>query len=99
MDRTLINQELEKFGLMPEEYISFLAHMLENEPPQDIAKADFLTVRFNRDRIEENIDSGKEAVSQDPEAHSYYLEITEKGDFLEMIKEKVLGISYARFLI
>ena len=100
MDRTLINEELEKFGYTPGDYASYLAYLLGNMSPQSAAKLSSLTVRFKRDYTEdENYVAEKGIVHEEEQAHVHYLEITEKGDFLVMIKEWVLGDFYQRFLL
>lgn len=97
MNRQLINEELARFSITENEYISLFVDVLREMPIEDAKKVGSFEISFPRGYIVmENQPDLEEGVILRPEIHTDILKITEQDEFLEKMKELAFGKFYSR---
>lgn len=98
MNRQLINQELERFGIPEDVYVGNFLNLFSLMSLEEAKKVGSVTINFGRSHIAmENQPDLEEGVIMIPEVHTDILRITEQGEFLERMKELAFGEFYSRF--
>jgi hypothetical protein len=93
MDRDLINQELARFGVSEERYISLFVSLLQKIPFSQASTERSMTFYMDREDIFtlEHPDRDKGTVEYEHLEYRDALRITESGEFLERMKKLAFG--------
>jgi hypothetical protein len=98
MNRQLINQELARFGITEDQYVTYFVSLLRQKPFDEVLNQNKIIFHLDREAIIalEHVDRAKGTVEYEPMEIRDILRITESGEFLERMKERAFGKFYAR---